>query len=136
MSGKGWFAKVGHGNLLAPADEPSSKLVASLGAGEGLVMSVKKVRSLYWHNMYFACCREIGRHCDPVRDEDSIDLELRIRAGHFTKTFIDGFEVRSPKRIAFDKMTAQEWAALWPSLDLAMQEHFHFDFEAWKRHAA
>lgn len=133
---KGWFAKVGNANLLAPADEPSSKLVAGLGAGEGLVMSVKKVRSLYWHNMYFAICTEIGKNCDPVRSKDSIDAELRVRAGHFDVLPGDGFQIRVPKRIAFDQMTAQEWAALWPSLDLAMQEHFHFDFEAWKRHAA
>lgn len=132
----GWFAKVGHSNLLAPADEPSSKLVAGLGEGEGLVMSVKKVRSIYWHNMYFAICQHIGELQDPVRSKDSIDAELRVYAGHFDVMPGDGFEIRVPRRIAFDKLSAQEWSVLWKSLDLAMQERFHFDFEAWKRHAA
>jgi hypothetical protein len=128
---KGWFARVGQ--LLAPADEESARLVSKLGDGEGLRLSVTKVRSLDWHNMYFGCCRAIGLNCDPVRDEHSIDYELRIRAGHYDVMFVDGVEVRLPKRIAFDKLTSHEWAALWLSLDLAMQEHFHFDFDSWKR---
>lgn len=128
---KHWFSRLGR-NLI-PADKRSERLVLSMADGEGLLLSTIRLRSVHWHNMYFGCCREIGKNCDPQRDEDSIDLDLRIRAGHYTVSFIDGIEIRSPKRIAFDKLTAQEWAGLWPSLDLAMQEHFGFDFEAWKR---
>lgn len=128
---KAWFARLG--GYLIGADSKAEKLISRMAEGEGMVLSYVKVRSLDWHKMYFGCCREIGVNCDPQRDEDSIDLELRIRAGHYTVSFIDGIEIRSPKRIAFDKLTAQEWAGLWPSLDLAMQEHFGFDFEAWKR---
>lgn len=131
---KAWFAKLG--SHLIPADAVATKLVDKMVTGEGLVMNVIKVRSLAWHNMYFGCCRTIGRNCDPERDEDSIDAELRIRAGHFDVMFIDGHEIRVPKRIAFDKLTAQEWSDLWRKLDLAMQEGFGFDFESWKRHAA
>lgn len=135
MSTKNWFARIGQELVLAPADAASSKLISKLTPGEGLVMSVLKVRSLEWHKLYFACCREIGQNCDPVRDENSIDYELRIRAGHYDVMFVNDHEVRVPKRIAFDKLTAQEWASLWPSLDLAMQGTFGFDFEAWKNAA-
>jgi hypothetical protein len=133
---KGWFARVGSTGFLVPACKASSEIVGRLGAGEGLVMSVKKVRSLSWHNMYFGCCRAIGQNCEPERDEDSIDAELRIRAGHFDVMFVEGHEIRVPKRIAFDKLSADEWANLWRKLDYAMQEGFGFDFEAWKRRAA
>jgi len=132
---KSWFARPGQDLVLTPADEPSSKLVSRLAPGEGLVMNVLKVRSLEWHRMYFGCCREIGQNCDPVRDENSIDYELRVRAGHFDVMFVDGHEIRVPKRIAFDKLTSDQWAGLWPSLDLAMFETFGFDFEAWKNAA-
>lgn len=131
---KHWFAWTG--KFLVPFDAAAERYVNKLEPGEGLVMSVKKVRSIYWHNMYFACCREIGHNCDPERSEASIDPELRVRAGHFDVLFVAGHEVHVPKRIAFDEMDAHEWAALWPSLDLAMQEGFGFDFQAWKRHAA
>lgn len=35
-----------------------------------------------------------------------------------------GQEVRVPKRIAFDRLTADEWSELWPSLELAIRERF------------
>lgn len=127
---RGWFAKVG--DRLAPADSTAAEIVRKMQAGEALMMSVTKVRSLQWHRLYFGCCRAIGENCDPPRNEDSIDAELRIRAGHYDVIFVDGHEVRVPKRIAFDKLTADQWAALWPSLDQAMQEGFGFDFEMWK----
>ena len=120
---------------LVPADAAAEKLVTSMAEGEGLVMSVHKVRSLQWHRMYFGICREIGQNCDPVRDENSIDNELRIRSGHYDVMFVDEIEIRIPKRIAFDKLTAAEWAELWPRLDQAMQEGFGFDHTA-ARYAA
>lgn len=131
---KAWFAKLG--SHLIPACAKATQLVEKLEDGEGVVMNAIKVRSLAWHNMYFGCCRAIGQNCEPERDEDSIDAELRIRAGHFDVMFVEGHEVRVPKRIAFDKLTADQWANLWRKLDYAMQEGFGFDFEAWKRHAA
>lgn len=33
-------------------------------------------------------------------------------------------EVRVPKRIAFSKLSGDEWANLWPSLELAIRERF------------
>jgi hypothetical protein len=130
---KGWFARVG--DMLAAGCADSARMISKLGPGEGLLLYVKRIRSLQWHRMYFAICREIGQNQEPARDEDSIDYELRIRAGHYEVIFVDGHEVRYPKRIAFDKLTADQWAQLWPSLDLAMQEHFGFDHTA-QRYAA
>jgi hypothetical protein len=127
---KTWWARLG--DELIPACEESTKLLRRLAPGEGLQLNAIRVRSLDWHKMYFACCREIGRNRDPQRDEDSIDGELRIRAGHYEVIFVDGHEVRYPKRIAFDKLTADQWAQLWPSLDAAMLDGFGFDFEEWK----
>jgi len=127
---RGWFSR--RGEVLVPADSGAAKLVRQMEDGEALVMQAQKVRSLQWHRMYFACCRAIGENCDPPRDESSIDYELRVRAGHYDVIYVDGVEVRIPKRIAFDKLTADEWAALWPSLDIAMQDAFGFDFERWK----
>lgn len=127
---KGWFAR--RDDHLVPADSASVKLVGRMEEGEALVMSVLKVRSLQWHKLYFGCCREIGQNCDPPRSEDSIDAELRVLAGHFDVIPGDGFEIRVPRRIAFDKLTADEWAELWPSLDQAMQERFRFDYENWR----
>jgi len=46
-----------------------------------------------------------------------------------------GHEVRVPKRIAFDKLSADRWAELWPSLELAIREHFGEEYIPEKRAA-
>lgn len=121
-----WLAKItGRTSVgLIPTDDMSRTVLRRMGEGECAQVELVRPRSLSWHKMYFGICRDIGENQDPQRDEDSIDAELRIRAGHFYVLQIDGHDCRYPKRIAFDKLSADEWAALWPSLELAIREHF------------
>lgn len=117
-----YLARVG--NSLVPADDEAQRLVHRLEPGELLYVKAVRPRSGPWHRLYRGLCRTIGENQDPPRDPDSIDYELRIRAGHFDVLMVDGRECRFPKRIAFDQLTAGEWEAIWPSLELAMREHF------------
>jgi hypothetical protein len=119
---KGWIAKKRRGFL--PADEEVARMHVQMKDGECVLAEFIQPRSVPWHRMYFGICREIGKNQDPPRDEASIDHELRVRAGHFDVFWVDGHECRVPKRIAFAKLTAREWEELWPSLDLAIREHF------------
>lgn len=121
-----WFAKCSRGQRvgLMPTDEQSHASIRPLGDGECVQIKITRVRSVPMNKMYFAICREIGMNQDPQRDEDSIDYELRILAGHYEVMFVGGKEVRYPKRIAFEKLTHDEWMELWPSLELAMNERF------------
>lgn len=119
---KGWIVKKGRGFL--PADEEATRMHVRMKDGECVEAELVQPRSVPWNRMYFGICREIGKNQDPVRDESSIDNELRVRAGHFDVIWVDGHECRVPKRIAFAKLTAREWEELWPSLDLAIREHF------------
>jgi hypothetical protein len=113
-----------HGRGFLPADERAEQLHAGMGLGEVLLFKVLRVRSLQWHRKYFAICREIGLNQDPQRTEGSIDNELRVLAGHYDVLHVKGYEVRVPKRIAFDQMSADEWKELWPSLEQAIRERF------------
>lgn len=121
-----WFAKVRRGDKvgLIPTDDKARALLARMGEGECAEVELIRPRSVPWHRMYFGICRDIGENQDPQRTEDSIDQELRVRAGHFDVLWIDGHEVRVPKRIAFAKLTGDEWSELWPSIELAIREHF------------
>ena len=76
-----WMYSDGKG--LFPADLDAKERFAKLGAGEVAQVNIVRPRSLQWHRMYFAICNAIGQNQDPPRDEDSIDHELRIRAGHY-----------------------------------------------------
>ena len=119
-----YLAKTANG--FAPASDDAARWHARLGDGEGVEVKALKIRSLQWHRMYFSICRTIGLNQDPQRDEDSIDAEVRILAGHYNVVPLDGHpvEIRMPKRIAFDKLDANEWAALWPSLELGIVTRF------------
>lgn len=121
-----WLAKVERDGKvgLIPTDDESRAALRRMGQGECAQVEIIRPRSLPWHRMYFGICREIGKNQDPVRDESSIDHELRVRAGHFDVLWVDGHECRVPKRIAFARLSPDEWEALWPSLELAIREHF------------
>lgn len=121
-----WFHKVNgrtQAGLLAD-DEEGKAFLARMGDGECCMVKIVRPRSVSWNSMYFAICTDIGANQDPPRTKDSIDYELRIRAGHFDVMWVDGHEVRVAKRIAFEHLSADEWSALWPSLELAIRENF------------
>jgi len=121
-----WLAKVHRGPKvgLIPTDEIGQRILSRMGDGECCQVELVRPRSIDWHRMYFGICREIGENQDPQRTEASIDAELRVRAGHFELMWVDGYQVRVPMRIAFDKLSGDEWAELWKSLELAIREHF------------
>lgn len=123
---KFWFHKVSRAGKsgLVPDDDQGHALLRKMGDGECAQIEIVRPRSVQWNKMYFGICRTIGENQDPQRSESSIDAELRIRAGHFDVLFIDGHECRVPRRIAFAQLSADEWAELWPSLELAICEHF------------
>ncbi len=117
-----WFHK--KGDALIPNDDAAKRGVARMGDGECVEVTIIRPRSLQWHRMYFGICGLIGQNQDPARDADSIDNELRILAGHYDVMYVQGHEVRVPKRIAFAKLSAEKWQALWPSLELAISTRF------------
>lgn len=121
-----WLAK--HGRGFVPTDDDGRRIHARMGAGECAEFTILRPRSVRWHRMYFGICRQIGENQDPPRDESSIDYELRIAAGHFEILWVDGHEVRVPKRIAFEKLSHDEWAELWKSLELAIAERFGSEY--------
>lgn len=53
-----------------------------------------------------------------------LPADVMIKFREVVNELSRGNEVRVPKRIAFDKLSADEWAALWPSLELAIRERF------------
>lgn len=118
----GWLAKQGRGFIAA--DDETARVHARMSDGECARVKLIRPRSVQWNRMYFGICRAIGNNQDPPRTEDSIDHELRIRAGHFDVFKVDGHDYGMAKRIAFDQMTADEWSELWPSLEQAIREHF------------
>jgi hypothetical protein len=118
------------GKYLAPSEEAAEVGLSRMGDGECVLVSIIRPRSVNWHRKYFGICQSIAENQDPPRDKDSVDYELRILAGHYDVIFVNGKEVWYPKRIAFDKLSAEAWGALWPSLELAIVNRFGVEYIA------
>lgn len=121
-----WLAR--RGKILIPTDAEGERFIRKLEPGECAIFEVSRPRSVQWNRLYWSLCRTIGENQDPQRDESSIDLELRIRSGHYEVFLLDGHEIRVPKRIAFAEMDATEWEALWPSIEQAIAERFGSEY--------
>lgn len=130
-----WLAKVRRGEAigLIPTDDTSRAALGRMGDGECCEVELVRPRSLQWHRMYFGICRSIGENQDPQVDESIIDHRLRVLAGHYEPMWVDGHEVRVPKRIAFAKLTGDEWAALWPSLEMAISHEYGDEYLGFAR---
>jgi hypothetical protein len=128
-----WFHK--KGLALHPSDEAAVKGLMRMGDGECLLVSIIRPRCANELRKYFAICTAIGENQDPPRDKDSIDHELRIRAGHFDVLTIDGFNIRTPKRIAFDKLSQEQWESYWQRVEAAICEHFGHEYLTQERAA-
>lgn len=125
-----WFHKVSRGKKsgLLPDDEEGAALLARMAEGECCQIKIVRVRSVAWNKMYFGICQIIGENQDPPRDKDSIDAEIRILSGHYDVLYVGTHEVRIPKRIAFDKMTADEWAEYFRKAEVAIAQRFGVEY--------
>ena len=125
-----WLGKVRRDEKvgLVPTDQVSRAALARIEDGECVQVELVRPRSVQWNKLYWALCREIGENQDPMRDEESIDAELRILAGHYDVMHFSGREVRVPKRIAFDKLSSDEWEIYWKRAEVAIAERFGSEY--------
>jgi hypothetical protein len=121
-----WLAQASRGKKvgLIPTDDESAALLRRLGQGECVEVELTRPRSVQWNRMYWALCRTIGENQDPARDEDSIDAEIRILAGHYEVMHFGDHEVHVPKRLAFSRMDADQWAEYFKKAEIAISERF------------
>lgn len=121
-----WLHKLN--TWLIASDDEAIKEINKLEEGEAIKVKIVRVRSIPWHRWYFACCHEIGMHQEPERSESTIDYALRFWSGHVEEIRDSrGRVMEVAKRIAFEKLDANEWALLWLSLEKTMIDKFGFD---------
>jgi hypothetical protein len=116
------------GMALHPSDEAALKGLMRMGDGECVLVSVVRPRCANELRRYYAICQSIAENQDPPRDKDSIDHELRIRSGHYDVLLIEGHEIRTPKRIAFDKMSQEQWISYWERVEACVAQHFGVEY--------
>ena len=124
---KKFFVRVG--TALFGMDESAQKSILRLAEGECVELEMKRARSPQFNRLYWGACAEIGRRCEPERDQESISNEIKIRAGHYEVMKLEGIDaiIQVPKHINFRAMDADEWAAFFLKADQVMLQHFGFD---------
>lgn len=125
-----WLAKVRRAGKvgLIPTDDESRVAISKMADGECVQVEISRPRSVPYNRLYWGLCRTIGENQDPPRDEDSIDAELRILAGHYEVMYFDGRKVFVPKRIAFDKLDADGWNEYFRKAEVAIAERFGAEY--------
>lgn len=125
-----WFAKVRRGEKagLIPTDEDSRTLVNRLADGECVQVRIVRPRSVQWNKLYWSLCDTIGENQDPQRTKESIDSEIRILSGHYEVMTVAGQPVCVPNRIAFDQLTADEWAEYFQKAEVAIAQRFGSEY--------
>lgn len=122
---------------LIPADDDARDELRKIGDGEIVCCKVIRPRSLPQFRRWWAICQTIGENQEPARDKDSICNEIKILAGHYDVLAIEGaegYQVRTPKSISFEKLTEDQWEALLPGLEGAGRARFgneYFEYGNW-----
>lgn len=128
---KQWLHR--HGLALLPADDKATKAIKRLGEGELVQMMMERSRSPVWHRWFMGGCAAIAENSDEPMTTHTAKEALKLFAGHVDLVQSKTGEVyKVPRSIAFEKLTPDEWAELFPSLDQAARDHFKFDFHLFK----
>lgn len=114
---------------LIPGCETSEKLSRKLDIGEAVEVDWKSrnTRSVKWHRRYWALCNMIYQNVERItvggeviefNSIDKVHLTLKGLAGLVDGVIVlpDGSRAYLIRSIAFDAMTAEEWADAWNKL--------------------
>lgn len=114
---------------LAPGCETSEALMRKLGIGEAIEVDWKtrNTRSVRWHRRYWALCNMIYQNVERItvageviefNSVDKVHLTLKGLAGLVDGVIVlpTGERAYLIRSIAFDAMTAEEWADAWKKI--------------------
>lgn len=122
-----------HGMALVPADDKAVKAIKRLAAGECVTLMMERSRSPQWHRWFMGGCASIAENSDEPLTTHAVKEALKLFAGHVELVQSKSGEVfKVPRSIAFEKLTQDEWATIWPALDQAARDHFRFDFQLFR----
>lgn len=114
-----WFRRCG--DSLVPDNEDAMCALKKLQEGKPTRLHIDRVRSPEWHRLYFKRCAVIGENLG--LSTDAVDAKTRMMAGHVELAGQwEGRDLLVPARIAFDKLSANGWNAIWLGLEKAHEE--------------
>lgn len=119
-----WLTRTLSGHLQA-ADADSASVIAKHKVGSTFPADIptRMRRSGAWHRRYWVLMTMLGHNCDsvevepglvlPIKNKDDAHVAMKYATGLFDSYALPGGVVRIVKSTAFEKMTADDWAAYW-----------------------
>lgn len=120
------------GDSLLAADDKALKAIRRLQPGEAVQMMMERSRSPQWHRWFMGGCAAIANNSDEPLTTHAVKEVLKLKGGHVDIVQRGDEVIKVPRSISFEKLTADEWAEIWPSLDQAARDFFKFDFELFR----
>lgn len=115
------------GGYLVPVDQQSTEAMAKLKAGQGVKVTIKRVRNIGHHRKFFALLNLAFDAWDPVEQQykgekveknfDQFRNDIVVLAGHGEASYNFRGEVRvRAKSLAFGNMSQDEFEGLYQSV--------------------
>lgn len=107
----------------APDDATAQKSCKRIPLGTTVKCEITRPRSVQQLRYYWALCALVSMNHAELQTREQVDQALRILTGHVDLVRIGEQTVQLPRRIAFAKLSQDEWMAYLHRVKDAVMQH-------------
>ena len=107
----------------SPDDDESRAACKRIPLGTTVRCEITRPRSVQQLRYYWALCALVAQNHAELQTREQVDQALRILTGHVDLVAIGEQTVQLPRRIAFTKLSQDEWAAYLARAKDAVVQH-------------
>ena len=107
----------------APDDDDAARSVKRIPLGTTVRCEIVKPRSVQQLRMYWAMCSLVAMNHAELQTREQVDQALRLLTGHVDLVKVGDQVLQLPRRIAFSKLSQDEWAEYLSRAKDAVCEH-------------
>lgn len=105
---------VKRGGTLVPRDIMAEEMLAEIGEGKEVLVTVRRARNVRHHRLLFAMLRKVVENTDDWSSEDELLDDLKLATGHAERrvNLLTGEAYAAPRSIAYtamDQMRFTRW---------------------------
>ncbi len=104
-------------------DEAAANSIRRIPVGTTVRCEIVKPRSVQQLRMYWAMCSLVAMNHAELQTREQVDQALRLLTGHVDLVKVGDQTLQLPRRIAFAKLSQDEWAEYLARAKDAVCEH-------------
>mgnify|MGYP001427419596 CR=1 FL=1 len=106
-----WLTRTLSGFSADESDSDTVRRMKRIPLGTTVQVELRQPRSVKELRYYWQLCSLVALNHEQFQTREQVDQALRILTGHCDVFTLDGRTVQVPKRIAFHKLSQEEWRA-------------------------